>query len=198
MAASKFDICNQALRHVSARTITSFSDGTAESDQCDEHYEATLLELLQEYPWNWAAALVSMTSTTAVDGWTYAFSLPNDFVRQIWVASNSNGLGSATFPRERRGRLILTDSSVTWLRYVYKHLDTQHYPPNFEQALAYRLASKFAPAIKRSNTSASAMFDKAEMHLGLAKSADAMEEPFKPHPESSWVTSRYGYGWGEE
>lgn len=190
-SATKFDICNRALRFISARTITTFADGTEESEQCFEHYDRALLELLEQYPWNWAAKLVSLPQTTAVDGWTYAFTMPNDFVREDWVASNNSGLGSATFQRERRAQLMLTDSSVTWLRYVYKHENTIYYPANFELALAQRLAHYIAPGIKRSRTQQNDLFEMSETSLGLAKSADAMASPVEPMPESSWVTARY-------
>lgn len=192
-SASKFDICNRALRRLdSAKTIEAFDEGTVESEASGQFYDACRRELLEVHPWKFAATRGELSQTTAVDGWTYAYTLPVTFLRLIEIASNKYFRGSANFDYQRDGRLILTDSQYCWLRYVYDFETTIYFPTKFEEALVARLASRLAGPLKRSRTQAQELLEESEVLLAEAKSDDAGQEPVNTLPESSWVTSRYG------
>ena len=54
MALTKFDICSQALIKCGADTISSFTDGTHESNVCSVMYDTIKKSLLYYTFWNFA------------------------------------------------------------------------------------------------------------------------------------------------
>ena len=84
MALTKFDICSQALIKCGADTISSFTDGTHESNVCSVMYDTIKKSLLYYTFWNFAIIKVQMNrlSETPTDTkFLYAFSLPADIIR---------------------------------------------------------------------------------------------------------------------
>ena len=60
-STTKFDICSRALTMVGANTISSFDDGTTESDVADQLYEDTLRSLLTQTRWRFSTQQVKRT-----------------------------------------------------------------------------------------------------------------------------------------
>lgn len=74
--ASKLSVSNQALQLIGARTITDFSDGSAEADAVSAIYDDTRDEFLVESPWTFArfrTIPVTITKpTTTPSAWVTA------------------------------------------------------------------------------------------------------------------------------
>ena len=64
MALTKFDICSQALIKCGADTISSFADGTHESNVCSVMYDTIKKSLLYYTFWNFAIIKVQMNRLT--------------------------------------------------------------------------------------------------------------------------------------
>lgn len=192
-STSNVDIVNRGFAKIDARQISAFSDKIKEGDLATLFYETTRDELLAEHPWRFAMTRVQLSQTTAVSGWDYAHTLPSDLIKIVEMADNNNFYGSAVFAHHREGNTILSYSSTVWLRYVYRFINVTLMPPLFQEALVLRFASYVGPHLDRSRAQSEAHYEQSERTLSKAKSSEAQEEPHEPFPESSWVTTRYGY-----
>lgn len=192
MVSTVVEVCNLALRRVdAAKTITGFGEGTLESSISEQFYQPTLEEVLADHPWKFAAKTASLAQTTALPGWIYAFTKPNDFVRIISAADNKYFRGSGVFDYQREDEFFLSDSSEFWLRYVQNAPAINNWPPRFLGGVVLKIAAKMVGPLKRSRAQADELEQKAEDELSKAKHTnDAVEGPAEPMPESSWVTAR--------
>lgn len=85
MALNDIGLCSRALIRLGANPITSFDDGTAESEIASALYAPVRDSLLSSYPWTFASAQSTLTKLNEVPEADYqnAFQLPNNFLRAI-------------------------------------------------------------------------------------------------------------------
>ena len=69
--------------------------------------------------------------------------------------------------------------------------DANLMPPDFREALAYRLAAELAVPIAQSNTLKQQLAEDFKAQLRRAKSSDSIEDFPVSFPEGSWVTERF-------
>lgn len=164
---SEVSIGNMALSRVgSSAMITSFSaTGTQEQRGCNLWYAACRNELLESFPWAFAARVVTLAEVAdaAPGGWTYAYRYPANCA-QVLVVTDENGMRSpvaqplftaammnpAMLPdpapwqvhADDAGRLILTDvqDAVAWI--VTYETDPTKFNAHFASALAWRIAGE--------------------------------------------------------
>ena len=118
MALTKFDICSQALIKCGADTISSFTDGTHESNVCSVMYDTTKKSLLYYTFWNFAIIKVQMNklSETPTDKkYLFAYSLAGDVIR-IRSVFDANGFADYTYKKE--GQKIFANISTAFVEYV--------------------------------------------------------------------------------
>ena len=96
MSYTDVSLCSKALLKIGAQTITSFEDGTAESEVSANLYPLVRDSLLSSYPWSFAIAQkrLGRLDLTPVADFKYAFQLPSDFLRIISAGSGSKGRGA--------------------------------------------------------------------------------------------------------
>jgi hypothetical protein len=73
-------ICSDALILLGAKPISSFNDGTDESNTCDRLYPDVRDMTLSMYPWSFSykKAALSQLITTPATEWRYEYQLPGD------------------------------------------------------------------------------------------------------------------------
>ncbi|MBT4890046.1 MAG: hypothetical protein HON65_10885, partial [Rhodospirillales bacterium] len=83
MALSSIALCSRALIKIGAMSITSFEEGTAESEVAANLYSSVRDGLLSSHPWNFASAQVTLARLNAdpIADYAYAYQLPVDFLR---------------------------------------------------------------------------------------------------------------------
>ena len=146
MALTKFDICSQALTKVGADTITSFSDGTHESNVCSVMYDTIKKSLLYYTFWNFAIdkqQLNKLSETPTDKKFTSAHSLPGDVIR-IKAVIDQNGLPNYTYRKE--GQKIFSSLDTVILEYV-QNMDETNMPSFFVEALVAKIATEINEAI---------------------------------------------------
>ena len=147
-STTKFDICSRALTMVGANTISSFDDGTTESDVADQLYEDTLRSLLTQTRWRFSTqqAQLSRLSDTPHGRWDAGYQIPADCILIHAVTVNDN-----LVKYERYGDKIycnLDSTATVIMDYTFRQEEDQ-FPPFFTTALQYKLASLFGAAIAR-------------------------------------------------
>ena len=83
MALNDVALCSRALIRLGAAPISSFLDGTTESEIAGALYAPVRDALLSAYGWSFATAQVDLIklSQAPLADYQNAFQLPNDFLR---------------------------------------------------------------------------------------------------------------------
>ena len=174
MALNDVALCSRALIRIGAAPITSFNDGTAESEIAGALYDNTRDALLSAYPWTFASgqiALAQLTEEPLAD-YSFAFGLPNDYLRAVSAGSGAKGRGLNY--RISRGALH-TNASAVVLTYVFRP-DESEFPPYFDQALISRLSAEFTIPVTESTSRAEAHFRIADQEFERARQIDAQQD----------------------
>jgi hypothetical protein len=174
MALNDIGLCSRALVRLGANTITSFDDGTAESEIANALYAPTRDALLSAYPWTFATGQLALTKITPAPLADYqnAFQLPGDFLRAISAGNGGRGRGM----RYRIFRNALhTDHEAVTLTYIFRP-DEAEFPPFFDMAIIARLTAEFCIPVTE-NTSRAETFSRfAEQEFARARQIDAQQD----------------------
>ncbi len=174
MALSDIGLCSRALIKIGAAPITSFSDGTAESEIAGTMFAHIRDALLSAYAWSFASGQIALDqlSTTPVADYEYAYALPNDFLRAMSAGSGSRGRG---LNYRISGNALHTNAPDVVLTYIFRP-DEESFPPYFDQALIARLAAEFTIPVTENTSRSETMLTIAEREYQRARQIDAQQD----------------------
>ncbi len=193
----KTGVANLAIRKIGANRISSFTDGSRESDLMLDLYDPIRDEFLEAFPWSCATTTVpvqtlSIVPYSGVEGLTIAYALPNDFIRPIAVSNIGATFKFESFKSEDNTmtRVLLSDMANLQLKYVFRNDDPSSYSPSMVTALATRLGAEIGFNIAQSAKKAEMLLKEyEEIRLPDAKSRDSGGTPETP-AQSEWETAR--------
>ncbi len=174
MALNDVGLCSRALIRLGAAPITSFADGTAESEIAGALYGPTRDALLSAYGWTFASGQIALTPlvTPPLADYARAFQLPNDYLRAM--SAGQGGRGRGLHYRIARGALH-TDASEVMLSYIFRP-EEEEFPPFFDMALISRLAAEFCIPITENTSRADALYRLADLEFSRARQIDAQQD----------------------
>jgi hypothetical protein len=174
MALDDIGLCARALVRVGVHPITSFTEGTTESEIAGLLYPSIRDAVLSSYPWSFATGQVSLTklSTPPAADYQYAYQLPNDFLRAI--SAGLGGRGRGVNYRIIRDELH-SDASEILLTYIYRP-DESAFPPYFSSLLMTRLAAEFCLPLTENVSRSEALAKLADNELTRARQSDAQQD----------------------
>ncbi len=174
MALNDVALCSRALIRIGAAPITSFEDGTAESEIAGALFTPVRDALLSAYAWSFASGQVALSQleTAPVADYDYAYGLPNDFLRALSAGTGTRGRGLNY--RIARGALH-TNATAVILTYIFRP-DEEEFPPYFDQALIARLAAEFTIPVTENTSRAEALFRLAQQEYEQARQIDAQQD----------------------
>ena len=174
MALSDIALTSRALIRIGAAPITSFDDGTAESEIAGALFGPVRDALLSSYSWSFATGQVALTQLDngPEADYDYAYQLPNDFLRAMSAGTDGRGRGLAF--RIARNALH-TDASAVLLTYIFRPQE-EEFPAYFDQALISRLAAEFTIPVTENTSRAEAMFRLADLEFQRARQIDAQQD----------------------
>lgn len=174
MALDDIGLCARALARIGVHPITSFADGTTESEIAGLLYAPIRDAVLSSFPWNFATrqVLLSRLATPPNGDYQYAYQLPNDFLRAI--SAGSNGRGRGINYRLARNELH-TDAGEVLLTYIFRP-DETGFPPYFDALLMTRLAAEFCLPLTENTTRADLLARQAEVEFTRAKQIDSQQD----------------------
>jgi hypothetical protein len=135
-------ICSDALILLGAKPISSFNDGTDESNTCDRLYSDVRDMTLSMYPWSFAYKKVQLSRliTTPTTEWRYEFQLPGDRLGNPRAVYTSNVANSRPLKDwEIQGDKLLTNELTIYIDYPYQTPEFAM-PQYFVQLLKYMMA----------------------------------------------------------
>jgi hypothetical protein len=85
--ASLIDCCNRALAEIAAGSISSLSDGSMESRECNRFAQALVSEISGWHEWGWQIVNVALAEVPndRRHEWHHAYGLPSDMERPLCV-----------------------------------------------------------------------------------------------------------------
>lgn len=174
MALNDIGLCSRALVRLGANPITSFNDGTAESEVAGTLYSSIRDSLLSAYPWTFATGQLALSEVVSapVADYQRSFQLPTDYLRAI--SAGSGGRGRGTNYRVMRGTLHTNSSEVT-LTYIFRP-EEEEFPPFFDAALITRLSAEFCLPVTESTSRAEALYRIADQEFSRARQIDAQQD----------------------
>ena len=174
-ARSKFDICSKSLVLVGANTISSFSANTTESVVANQLYETTLENMLTRSRWRFASkqAQLSRNASAPTARWSAKYAVPTGTLIIHTVTVNDNVI---EFDRYEDDILCDASSSDTVVADYTFQPSEANFPPYFEQALVFELASLFAGAIARNDSLSTLYQNRAMAQLAIARAADSQAQ----------------------
>jgi len=188
---SEVAICNAALAKVSNNRIASLTEGSTAGDLCNEMYGRIRDRLLRRHLWNFNKRRVKLArlSEAPVFGWTYAYQLPSDWLRNIAVHADAAGRNPSQ-AYQVEGRRILADHEDIWLVYGARVTDPNEFDEMFREALAYALAVELAVPLAKSATLRDRMAEAFETFALEAQTIDGQDDPPEFAAEPGWATVR--------
>lgn len=135
-------ICSDALLLLGAAPISSFTEGTDESNICDRLYPDIKIKTLASYPWSFSFKKVQLARliTTPTNEYKYEYQMPSDMIGVPRAVYDTADIGG---PRRREYRLmgskILTDYEKVYIDYQY-NVPEYALPHYFVQLLKYQIA----------------------------------------------------------
>ena len=174
MALNDIALASRALIRIGAAPITSFDDGTAQSEIAGALFAPVRDALLSAYAWSFATGQVALNalSTAPMADYDKAYQLPNDFLRALSAGSGTRGRGLNY--RISRGALH-TNSDNVILTYIFRP-EEEEFPPYFDQALIAKLSAEFVIPVTENTSRAEAAFRLAENEYKRARQIDAQQD----------------------
>lgn len=194
--SSEVEIYNMALGYVGvAREIDAPDEGSTESDQCQRYYAQTRDATLRDFPWPFANKVIALglVEENPNDDWAYAYRYPTDCLRALRLVTGSR-VDTAPPPFELghddAGKLIFTDQAEAVLKYTRRIEDPELFDPAFVEAFAWRLGSKVAIPLSRSEKERDYAFKRYQFELNVARAHAANEGQVDPAPEAESIRER--------
>lgn len=197
-------LANIALSKIGDQQITSFSDGTPQSNLCSLLYQPTLSELLRMHTWEWATGMATLTQNTAQPAfdWNYSYVLPSDFDRIITFNAFPASQPNAPFEIQDNGSgtasYLFTDEGTAQITYI-KNLQVGEeslFDPMFVELFAIRLASKLAKPLGGSMDIKNRLDSEFRIFFGECvriDAADSYPRRKQLYTNSDFVNARYTY-----
>lgn len=135
-------ICSDALILLGAKPISSFNDGTDESNVCDRLYPDVRDTTLMMYPWSFSykKVQISRLTSTPTTEWKYEFQLPGDRLGNPRAAFISTEENTRPFKEwEVIGDRLMTNETSIYIDYPYQAQEFSM-PQYFVQLLKYMMA----------------------------------------------------------
>lgn len=210
MAATDVELCNMALNYlgITQAVVNSIIAPTTKEERImARFYPVVRKRLLTGHPWDFArrrAVLAQQTTNITLDGWTYAYVLPANFLkpRQLYI----NGYNESVDAREQFEIVSLDDGSGTVLACNVAPVATLApiliytidipsttptiFTPNFDLAMATALAAEVAQPL-RAEVTALKTAKQLALEAWMTATADNRERRQDPQPpEAEHIRAR--------
>lgn len=212
--ASDIEIINRALTWISEEQITNLAEDRAAARAAAVCYPSCRDGLTADYPWRFALtrALVAAEVDPPAFGWSYAYTIPADWLRVWQVATfwapfanswewnsvaTTDGVPSGFYPFdyntwEMEGNKVLTNlTGPLPIRGVQKITDPTQFPPIFVDALVAKLAKELEPRVAGTDGSFARLDSEYQNYIKRAKRSNAMEQPRMQQNDGRWTSARF-------
>lgn len=192
MTTTNFDIINRALYSVGGDPISSYNDGTRESDVAGTVYGPIVRALLSTYPWNFATIETDLGLPLAAGpidaiAWSRAYQLPlgAEWIKTVTLAGSP--IDFARFKDKIYTRTGAADQPV--LKATFD-LDEDFWPSYFENTVVLALCENFGISIAEDPKMANDYGQKKGIAFSQARTADSHGKTTESITTSRFIIER--------
>jgi hypothetical protein len=203
--ASSTEICNLALRHLAVgKEIANLdTEKSEEAAACRRFYPYARDQVLRHFPWPFAKRFQQLALVESQPNyeWAYAYRYPSNCItiRRILISTGIRAQTETsripfTLAQDDNGLLIYCDEPDAQIEYTVKTDSPAYYPPDFIQALAFRIAAYIAPSVAGANyvSLSTRALELYQREIEIARTAALSEETADIAPDSEFITVREG------
>jgi len=198
---TRLTLYNGALRLLGERKLASLAENREPRRLLDDAWDDGAVNgALEAGQWFFACRGMQYDYSPSVEppfGYRRAFNKPGDFVRTMAVCQDEYFNVPVTAYSDEAG-FWYADLDTLFIKYVSNDAaygnDMSRWPQTFVKYLEACLARDIVMALKQNKTAWVDSIQLAKDLLVEAKSQNAMAEPAKFLPASSWVAARAGAG----
>lgn len=182
---SEVTICNSALDILGANVIVSLDEETEEARLCRRNYPLVLADCLATHFWNFSIRRVELSELPdpPVFEFENRYALPGDCVRVIALDPEREDF-------KIEGKELITDADSAMIKYISNDVNPSEFSPQFVEGLAYKLASKLAYPLVQSVSLSTALNNKADQMLRIARGTDGQEGTPELLQRDEWLDAR--------
>lgn len=195
-------ICNAALARIGHRVqIADLADNTDEARLASLFFGETVAQMLREFSWPFATrrvALVAAAPGSEITNWMYAYTLPTGI---SYVQGLVNPFGRLVrhdqripfeigFDSTTGVAMLYTDLQNAEIIYSTTAVSVNDFDPLFRDALTWKLAAEFAPALGVDPRIEAQARTRHALAMSTAKTRAANEEFEGPDPDCDFLASR--------
>lgn len=197
--ASVIQIANRALTKLGAARIISLGDDNKQSRAVLSCFDDLRDDELRSHRWSFAMKRTSLAADSEAPafGFTYAYTLPADFLRLDLVNDEfpavvmDNYIGMETNEYAIEGNKILANMAAPLkLRYIARIEDPNQMDVNFREALSCRIAAELAEDLTQSNQKRELAWNEYKQAVSRAIRTNAIEKPPMMQGDNQWIMSR--------
>lgn len=198
-AATKLSIYQGACLAAGERRIASLTVTDPIRYEMDAVWDTNFVKgCLEDGLWNFAIRTSQWdydTSYTAPFGYTYRFDKQSDHVRLAEICEDEF-FNHPLVRYQDEGTYVFADITPIFVRYVSDGAsygaDYSLWPESFTRYVEHKLASRVIKTITDAKVDADDLTAATQRLLTQARSKDAMKDPAKFPPVSSWNAARMG------
>lgn len=188
-ANTPIKVCSRALILIGEEGISSFADGTAQSDVADAMYEDIARTALTNSRWRFATqqAQLNRLVSAPTGRFNAAYQLPGDLLMLSAVTVGDHPIKYDTY-----GNKVFCDADeqdVLIADYIYR-ADEADWPPYFTIAVEYAMAAVFAVSVARDSSLSQMMEQKAQFHMIQARRLDSQQQTNRKLNTSRFIAQR--------
>jgi hypothetical protein len=188
-ANTAIKVCSRASILMGGSAISSFSDGTAESDVVAALYEDVARAALTNTRWRFASkqqVLVRLVAEPTAR-FSAAYQKPSDILMLSAVTVNDSPIEYDTY-----GDKVFCDSGASEelvADYIFRP-DESEWPPYFTLAVEFLVASMLAISIARDASLSTIMDQQAERQMTKARRLDSQQQTTRKLNTSRFIAQR--------
>lgn len=188
-ANTPIKICSRASILMGGSPISSFSEGTVESDVVDAIYEDMARESLTSTRWRFATnqQVLNRLQDEPVGRFSSSYQMPSDLLMLSAVTVDESPIEFDTY-----GRKVFcdaSDSDVLVADYIFR-ADEANWPPFFTLAVELQVASMLSISVARDSSLAQMLEQKAERHMMKARRLDSQQQTTRKLNTSRFIAQR--------
>lgn len=194
----KLQMYNMVLGHLGPTRFSTLNDNRPDRREIDAVWDQSVQAMLERGCWFFALRTQLITPDNDVAtrfGFTYAYRLPNDYVRLRLISlDEAQRIEDPDYRRE--GAYVFSNQAQLYVTFVSNDvnygLNLGRWTQMFADATACEMAFNCGLPIMKDRGTKNDLFVIKKRMLDEAKRLDAVDERVKGKPTSSWVNSRMG------
>lgn len=188
-ANTPIKICSRASILMGGSPISSFTEGTAESDVVDAIYEDMARESLTSTRWRFATnqQVLNRLQAEPTARFDSSYQMPSDLLMLSAVTVQDNPIEFDTY-----GRQVFCDASISdevVADYIFRASEA-YWPPFFVLGVELQVAAMLAISVARDASLAQMLEQKAERQMMKARRLDSQQQTTRKLNTSRFIAQR--------